>query len=258
VSIHRPIIAPLYPPIFGPRAGGLPWDRSIGGGAPAVALPVFPTLSTERARWLASDVTLGGADVASFTDLTGTGNLLDAVGAGNRPLYVATGFNGGAQPYAEFDGALEYLRVAAFSWGGVVKPFTIWMVVQTVAPTAGDCLFQSGPTVPYSLVSAAGVPDQCTAGGGIFSAATSSLNTPRLFVFSNDGTQRVYINSAQEDSDVNASAAPADGGVLSIAAGIAAAATCPMRFAGGGVMRAAITAPELAALYTYASAWWGV
>jgi hypothetical protein len=236
------------------RRGGF---RGVGG---TTGVP-FPSLTSQRARYRADlGITLAGSDVDAWADQSGVGNHLSAAAAGVRPLYQSSVAAFKGQPAVEFDGVGEYLRDAAFSMGGAAKPFTVWLVIKALATTSGRAIWQYGSAVPpYSLTGANAIPELYNVGPVNSTGATSSLTTARLATYSWDGTtQRVYVGTTQEDSDANSNAGTADGGPLSIGAGTSAGVPSNIQVAEWGVMRAAITTTELAALKAYAFARYGV
>jgi hypothetical protein len=254
MSVVRPIARPLVSPLSGGSA--LPWEE--GGGAGVVP---FPTLTTQRARYRADlGITLVGSDVDGWADQSGVGNHLTAAAAGVRPLYQASAAAFKGQPVVEFDGVGEWLRDTAFSLGGAAKPFTVWLVMKALATTSGRAIWQYGSAVPpYSLTGANAIPELYGNGPVNSLGATSSLTTARLVTYSWDGTtQRVYVGTTAEDTDANANAGTADGGPFSLGAGTSAGVPSNIQIAEAGVMRAAITTTELAALKAYAFARYGV
>jgi hypothetical protein len=251
-SLGRPIVPPLVadPP-------GFPWDRGVGGGAPEVP---FPTLTAERGRFLSdAGVTLVGSDVSAWADQSGIGNhLTDGGSAARRPLFVASDAGFGGKPVLHFDGVAEWLSKAAFSWGGVTTTYTWWFVVKTISLSNLKYLGQYNAASPYFPGSATG--HQSMNDNGALSTTTTDLTAAaKLFCgVKGGGTQRLYVGTALEDSDANATVGEADGGALGLMATSGGAGFMEAKLAAFGVMRSAITADELAALKAWASWKYGV
>jgi hypothetical protein len=123
VSIHRPIIAPLYPPIFGPRAGGLPWDRSIGGGAPAVVwTPTVLSGCVLDCIADASQITIVGGKVSQWNDRSSQANHLTQGTAGVRPTVGADAFAAGKDGVVFALASTTHLDKASFAGLGSASP----------------------------------------------------------------------------------------------------------------------------------------
>ncbi len=221
-----------------------------------------PASLTTLRGWYRADMglTLVGSDVDAWADQSGNGNHLPAGGAGNRPLYVATGFNGGAQPYVQGDGVAEYFLRTVFSMGAAVGAFTVAYVCKALSGTNGRALWQYGTSVPPYVITTGGTALPNILGiNNVPSTGTSVLTTARLSTYWWDGaTQKIYAGATQEDSDANANAGPADGGRFSVIAGTTGSVPINMQVAEAIVMRAALTPAELAALAAYATARYGV
>lgn len=119
--------------------------RGMGGGAG----PLWtPAALTSLRLWLRSDlgIVLSGSDVDGWEDQSGNAFNLSALGASNRPLYIASG-GVGSRPAVHFDDVAtpEYLlqTVANFAWGGVAGPLTVAVVLQVTTHVA------SGRVVAY-------------------------------------------------------------------------------------------------------------
>ena len=80
--------------------------------------------------WYRSDrgVTLAGNKVSQWSDLSGNNIHLTQSDDARRPLYVATGYNGGVRPLLRFDGTAAYMATALISQAQPTHVFirTIW------------------------------------------------------------------------------------------------------------------------------------
>lgn len=221
------------------------WDPgSIGGG-------VF---------WGRMDtVTLGGSDIQTLTDKRAGGtNHLDAAGAGNRPLWVATGFNGGSQPYGEFDGAAEWLRKLAFAFGGSPAALTLWMVYQDITMVAGDRVVAYGVSpVEVEVRQQAAGPQYVSHFDSFVMGAV--MTTARLTTFTSSGTHiRGYVGNTLTSGPVASTIVPVDNDTFAVGATPGGVALASIRLAEVGVCLGAISAPDLALLSAYATARYGV
>jgi hypothetical protein len=242
------------------RRPGTRWQAGGGGGgAPAYnPLTALPNL---RLALDAATVTLVGADVDVWPDQSGLGQDFSAASAGVRPLYAATGFNGGSQPYVEADGVSEWLRDTAFSMGGNYSAVTVIAVRQHVSITNGRWLW-SGSSSLRPLAQQLVGPNR----EGVDFRAGSSLNvttgtTPECaFYWLDSTTTNRQINNGTPDSLTHAVTTLTDsGGVWGLfARHDTGAANIHARLAAFYICRAALTAGERADFYAYASARWGV
>ena len=90
------------------------------------------------------DVSLVGSDVDAMNDQGALGNDLSAPAATNRPLFVASGYNGGSEPYIDPDGTDDYLQIAAADWGaGDPSAYTVLVIATPANTTAIRALVQS-------------------------------------------------------------------------------------------------------------------
>lgn len=229
------------------------WKRRqpAGGWTPAL-------LTNLRGWYRADDVTTVGSDVQSLNDKSGVGNHLTAAGAGNRPLLVSTGFNSGAQPYLEFDGAAEWLRHTAFNFGGSPAALTLSIVYQDVTMVAGDRALAYGASpVEIEVRQQAAGPQYVSHFDSFVMAAP--MSTPRHTTFTNSGTQiHGYVGSTLTSGPVGSTIVPVDLATLALGATAAGAALASVRVAELVVMRGVISGAELAALASYATARYGV
>lgn len=229
--------------------------RGVGGGAAAAWTPA--RLTTLRG-WYRADlgVTLVGSDVDAWADQSGIGNNLVAPAAGNRPLYEAAGF--GSRPSVLFDGTLEFLRDATFSWGASVGAYTVAIIGESVSSTTGEYLWAYDTSIRAEQTAATKFRHR---GPGAVVADSASNNTVAgCWVFTWSGTQQqTYRGSASEvGPTANANAGPADGAAFSLASTTTGGAYCNVRIAEVIVQRARITSDELTALAAYSLARYGV
>jgi hypothetical protein len=179
-----------------------------------------------------------------------------------RPTLNATGFNSGSQPYLSSAG--DYLRDTSFSWGAAAGAITYVMIGVVTSGGVVRYFFDYTPDAGtnrfYNYSSAANVLLASGAGAGIgTSTGTSSTTTARLFWSRWTGSaQSVGSGGTQEDSDANTHAAFADNGSLTVAASFNAGTGFQGHIAEVIVMRAALSAGELASLSSYASTRYGV
>lgn len=239
--------------------GGGRGSRRNTGGRPATAAPWTPASLTNLRLDLDASlgITLVGADVNAWADQSGVANDFAAQFAGNRPLFVATGFNGGAKPYVEFDGGTEALRRASFSWGGALTAHTIAMVVQYVTTVAEDrlCMYST-----LELRQGAGGTGRYFPVNTTVLTSTTLITTPRLIIGTSDGTSaQLYIGSTSEGGGPTAAVTNlADSLEFNLGAATGAAAAANARIARVWAMRARITPAEITALSAYAAAQYGV
>jgi hypothetical protein len=249
------------------RLGG--W-RGLGGSGGGAAPAWTPASLTNLRGWYRADLgTLdsGGSPVSSgeiqtWQDQSGNGNHLEAPLAAARPTLNATGFNGGARPYLSSAG--DYLRDTSFSWGAAAGAITYAMIgVVTVGGVVRyffDYTPDAGTNRFYNFSTSGNLLQVSGAGAGIgTSTGTSSTTTARLFWSRWSGTtQQVGSGGTQEDSDANTHAAFVDNGSLTIAASFNAGTGFQGHIAEVIVMRAALSAGELASLSSYANTRYGV
>lgn len=248
-------------------------DNELGHNIWVAPVPVWsPAMLTNVRLWVRADlgVTLVGADVDVWADQSGAGNDLSAAAPGARPLFVANGFNGGAQPYVEFDGVTEYIRNVAFSWpdlGGNVPAFSFSFIMEDIAAAAvSTSVWAFGAfDVNISGRRSASVTDNFGAfagpSAGATSTSTTSLVPPRLVTYRWDGaTQAIYVNGgAAEDPKANANAfTDVATRTFSVASELGGIQNGNMRVAEIIVQKEAISAPDLALLAAYATARYGV
>jgi hypothetical protein len=209
----------------------------------------------------AATVTLMGANVDVWPDQSGLAQDLSADSSGVRPLYSATGFNGGSQPYVEADGATEWLRRTSFSFG--VTPFneyTIIEVGQSVAYVGGDYIW-SGPAVFPRLQQLSGptrLSHEARSGSTVIVADGT---TPRV-TFSTLAaglSTRFRINSGVESTTAHVAQSFTDGGAFALfARSDTGGSASNHRIAALYVCRAVLTTQEQDDFYAYATSRWGV
>lgn len=237
------------------RSGGRGAGRRGGGGGLAWS-PSASTLTNLRG-WYRADlgITLVGADVDAWADQSGIGNHLTAPGAGNRPLYVASDATLGSRPVVETDGVAEYLTKAAFSWGAAFSAFTFSFIGYGVTHTSLDGYggYLSGGGIRFRQNATTKMQTVTPDGGG--SDSTTNDSVPSLWTLSWDGANAVfYRGGAQESTSADATASVADGAGFYVGA---FSTFANARFAEMILMRAAITAPQLANLQAYKIARYG-
>lgn len=242
------------------QSGGGP--RGLGGGAkPPVP---FPTIAGLRARYKASlGITLVGSDVDAWADQSGNGNHLTAPGASNRPAWLASVAAFGGKPAVQGDGVAEWLERATFDFGGTLSNLSFYFIIRIDTPTASRRWMQYTPQgILVRHTAGAFVEFLATGAGGATSTGTTALTTaaPAWARLTPGSTQSVGTGATQEDSDANTLAVPADDSAITFFAGAAGAVpaaitTAEILVTAGG---AALTAPELVELDTYAALEYGV
>jgi hypothetical protein len=230
-----------------------------GGGAPGYdPLTALPNL--RLAVDASVGVTLVGADVSAWADQSGVGNNLACP---NRPLFVATGFNGGSEPFLQFDGVNDYATDTTFSWGvATLDTYSVLIVAQIVTVVSGRIWWQYAGTgaAPYGqlLVS----PDRSSfvsrSSGGTLT--TPENLTPQAFQFICDGG--VLATYRRGNTVVGptaiASTTHSDNLAFTLGSLAAGAAATNVRIAAAYVCRAALTTQEQDDFYAYATSRWGV
>lgn len=176
----------------------------------------YPDVWSPRNLLDAGTVTLVGSDVDSWDELIG-GRHITAPGASNRPLYSATGFNGGSQPYVEADGALEYLSrgFALQDWWSANPPsptitaytlLVVWSEVTRVnnaqiAHVSGPST-SSGPRLRQLTASTAQIVNAAL---NVSSAGPTTPTTAAIEVSADGTNQRIYYDGTIRDTDATAS-----------------------------------------------------
>jgi hypothetical protein len=228
-----------------------------GGGGPAPAWT--PASLTDVRLWLKADrgVTLVGADVNVWADQSGNGNDFSAAAAGNRPLFIASdaGFN--SKPAIQFDGVNEWLRNAAFSWGGAITAMHVGLVVRIDVLVNLDRVWSYAAVAPVFLRMGTG-PIAVFSGNGV----NSSFAWPGVKAWGgawNGANQWLYDGGTTVDGpDVNAGAMPADGGVFALGSSVTGTVTGAVTIAEAWAQRAIPTAGESASLDAYVASEYGV
>lgn len=231
----------------------------VGGGAPAYnPLTALPNL---RLALDAATVTLVGSDVDVWPDQSGLAQDFSAASAGVRPLYAATGFNSGSQPYVESDGVSEWLRRTSFSFG--VTPFDTYTIIevgQSVTYVGGDYIW-SGPAVfprLRQLVGPTRLSHEARSGTPI---TIANSTTPRV-TFSTLAaglSTRIRINNGTESTTANLMQSFTDGGAFALfARSDTGGSAANHRIAAFYICRSVLTTQEQDAFYAYAATRWGV
>lgn len=203
----------------------------------------------------------GDTTVDSILSTTGTGNEIAAPAASNRPAYSASdaGFND--QPAASGDGSSDYLRDAAYSFGGNPSAWALFDVTRIDGFSAGEAFAQySQGGVAVRLRMNTGPVAQLTGSGTgiVTSTGTTTLSGAVLigFDWAEGGNQRVYYGTTVEDTDANG-AVVGDSGVMEWAA-IGGAFHAQISLALRVVHNALPTATMLTHLAAYCSYRFGV
>lgn len=174
-----------------------------------------------RGLYDAVDVTLVGSDVDTWQDLSGNGNDLVAASSGVRPLYSASGFNGGSEPYVEGDGVAEWLRDTAFGWGGAPTAVSFLAALRVVTPTSGRNIMRyAGVGVRPYLAQTTSDRIQWFAfdGTGLTSAASAITVARTVSAISQQiGTQKLHLAGTTPPTDrTDGADSHADGNTLGV------------------------------------------
>lgn len=227
-----------------------------GGSAPAAWTPA--SITNAAAWYRGDDVINVTGSTQTLTDKTGRGNHLDAPMAGARPLWVATGFNGGAQPYLQFNGTAHYLTKTAFDFGGSPAAMTVASIYQDVTTVNGMRVWCYGvsPIEIELRQNAAGAQYVSH-----FDSVTTNqvMSTPRMVTTTSSGTQiRAYVGGTLNAGPTASVIVPVDDAAFVVGATSSGGGLTSIRLAEMVVVRGVITAPELAQLAAYAAARYGV
>lgn len=227
-----------------------------------------PAQLTSLKGWYRADslITNIGGEVDVWGDKSGNGNDLSAPSSGERPTFVASGFNGGSQPYVEGDGTTEWLRDTAFDMGTDTTELTIAVIVNGPATNPGlknpiiASMFNGNPELMYLSYNVSDVKPNLTGPGFVGSAGISTFAlTPSLIVGAWDGAnQYIYIDGVQEDTDANANGAILNNSAFSLFNISTDGSEANIQIAEAIVMRKSIPAPELTLLTAYAVARYGI
>lgn len=234
-------------------AGSATADSNTVAWTPVARLPTL-----RLALDAASGVTLSGADIDQWADQSGVGNDFEAP---SRPLFVATGFNGGSQPYVESDGGTEYMRRSAFSWGAAtVSAFTIIEISQNVTLVNGDYMWG------YNGVSARPWAQQLTATNretfdprGTGAVIVNSGTSPRIRFSVYDNVNAFVRIGDTTSAPIATTGTHSDGASFCLfSRGDENVARASMRIAAFYVCREAINTAILDDMRAYAAWRWGV
>lgn len=227
------------------------------GGAPAYN-PITALPNLRLALDAAVGITLSGADVDQWADQSGVGNGFEAP---SRPVFSATGFNSGSQPYVEGDGGTEHMRRSAFSWGAAtLSEFTIIEVSQNVTIVNGDYMWgYNGVSVRPWAQQLTGTNRETFDPRGTGSVIVASSTTPRVRFSVYNNTNAIIRIGDTTSAPTATTGTHTDGARFCLfARGDENAARASMRFAAFYVCRAALTTPEQDAFRAYAATRWGV
>jgi hypothetical protein len=220
-----------------------------------------PAELTNLRGWYRADslITLVGGDVDVWGDLSGNGNDLTAPGSSKRGYYFANGFGPNSQPYVQGGNGTKELIKTVFSWGGTVSAFTYIAVFKSITVGVGNVILGYYPGPVYIWQEAGPDVPRLTGIDFVNCFGTTVTTTESMITTAWDGAnQYLYNKGTQEDTDANAGAAVADGqqfGVFSLPS-VGAFSDCEI--AEVIVMRAAITAPELASAVAYINTRYGI
>jgi hypothetical protein len=236
--------------------------RGIGGGGPAPAEWAPSDLTNLRGWYRADDLVTTGSAVTTWTDKSGVGNnLTDGGVAGRRPT-LASGFNGGSQPYVSFNGSSNWLSGATFSWGATASPCTYAVIgtYQTYVASENWISYNFTNVLRYrssigGMQFGAGNPQNLTGGDSSDTPSPASFLVMGVWTGS---ANFLYYGTTQKNTGANTNAAPADGAALAVGATSGGAAFAEFQAAEIIIMRAAITADERTSLAAYAASRYGV
>jgi hypothetical protein len=230
--------------------------HGFGGGSASV--PWTPASLTNLRAWLeATDLVTSGAAVTSWTDLSGVGNTFLPQFVANQPAYSATGFNGTSEPYVTFNGVDDRVRVASFSWGGDPTTQTVAVVYRDVTTTASRRVTGYLGTVVADIRQQVAGPQYVVGAGTV--SGNLAMSSARLVIGSYDGANlRLYIGSSLNAGPTALVTTVTTGGSFDIGSASGGGSYANVEVAAVFIMRAAITAGEVASLYAYAASRWGV
>lgn len=151
MTILRPLLAPLLPPLHGPFAqdGTGAAGEAAGGG-----VLWNPTMISGCKVWLRADkgVTLNGSNVSSWADQSGNGHNAVQATAAKQPAYSASGLN--SRPGITFDGSDDCLRIPVMSYGGVDKVTVALLAKDTATALSVIMEGHTGAAANYFSISA--------------------------------------------------------------------------------------------------------
>lgn len=227
----------------------------MSGGAPAAWTPLDLSPSA-----LYDAATPAAGAITAWNDMSGRAQHLD-VGAATA---VATGFNGGSQPYVQFNGTTNYLQRNAFDWGAALTAVSIGMVYVLDVATNGATVMRYGGTgTRPNLVQATSFrPQAATFGATTQTPAVNALQAPRVTTVraTRLASKRYNIPGTIDPADqTDGSDTHADDATLVFgAAAGGASGWSQMKVAMIWVVNRAISDAELAEWVAYAGARWGV
>lgn len=232
--------------------------NSRGRVASAAPAPWTPLDLSPTALFDAADLTAGA--ITGWADASGNGNDLDA----GTATAVATGFNGGSEPYVQFNGSSDHLRRASFTWGGSLTAVTYAMVYVLDAATNGGTVLRYGGTGarPTFLQTTLFRPLFNCFSATSQTPASNALQSPRVVTGRSTrlSTQKYHIPGTVEPADIAAgSDTHADGNYFIIgAANPGTSGWSQMKVAMCWVINRYISDAEYAEWLAYAGARWGV
>lgn len=238
------------------RRGG----RSPVGGAPSYdPLTALPNL---RLAVDAATVTLVGSDVDTWPDLSSVGQDLTVASAGVRPLWSATGFNGGSEPYVVSDGVTEWIRRPGFSWGSnPISTVSIIVVCSYVTLAAGlpICNYGGMNTRPIMRHQTLDRMDAVMSASSAITTAVNGWSTPSTAIARWNGTQAfLRVKGVDVAPVADAGAAHPDGSTFALFSTITGGSASNTRIAALYVCASVLTTDEITAFETYATDRWGV
>ena len=168
--------------------------RRIPGPVDAAAISVEsgPPDVGWHAAWWAGDLSLSdGAEVASWSDITGNGREMTQSDATRRPLFRASVADMSGAPGVEFDGSNDYLRTA--TWTGLAQPFTYVLVFRVRSTQTAQIVYMdsasAGTEAPFFK------PSNST-GWAVYAGSTWPLVSTPVYAVGNFAARVKFNNSS--------------------------------------------------------------